>query len=32
MRQVFLDTETTGIKPPDHRVIESGCVEVINRK
>lgn len=32
MRQVFLDTETTGIKPPDHRVIEIGCVEVINRK
>tara|TARA_A100001015_G_scaffold319923_1_gene444516 strand:+ start:1485 stop:2153 length:669 start_codon:yes stop_codon:yes gene_type:complete len=32
MRQIFLDTETTGIKPPDHRVIEIGCVEVINRK
>lgn len=32
MRQVFFDTETTGIKPPDHRVIEIGCVEVINRK
>ena len=32
MRQVFLDTETTGIKPPDHRVIEIGCVEVIGRK
>lgn len=32
MRQVFLDTETTGIKPPEHRVIEIGCVEVIDRK
>lgn len=32
MRQIFFDTETTGIKPPDHRVIEIGCVEVINRK
>lgn len=31
-RQVFLDTETTGLKPPDHRVIEIGCVEVVNRK
>ncbi len=32
MRQVFLDTETTGRKPPEHRVIEIGCVEVIDRK
>lgn len=32
MRQIFLDTETTGLKPPDHRVIEIGCIEVIDRK
>ena len=28
----LLDTETTGRKPPEHRVIEIGCVEVIDRK
>lgn len=33
MRQVILDTETTGLKVEDgHRVIEIGCVEMINRK
>jgi DNA polymerase-3 subunit epsilon len=33
MRQVVLDTETTGINPLDgHRVIEIGCVEMIDRK
>ncbi len=33
MRQVVLDTETTGLDPLDgHRVIEIGCVEVIDRK
>ncbi|MCK7459980.1 DNA polymerase III subunit epsilon [Idiomarina aminovorans] len=33
MRQVVLDTETTGIGPEKgHRVIEIGCVELINRK
>ncbi|WP_404396759.1 DNA polymerase III subunit epsilon [Idiomarina loihiensis] len=33
MRQVVLDTETTGIDPAKgHRIIEIGCVELINRK
>lgn len=33
MRQVILDTETTGIGPElGHRVIEIGCVELIDRK
>lgn len=33
MRQIILDTETTGLEPGDgHRIIEIGCVEVINRK
>lgn len=33
MRQVVLDTETTGIGTElDHRIIEIGCVELINRK
>jgi DNA polymerase III subunit epsilon len=33
MRQVVLDTETTGIDPKQgHRVIEIGCVEMVNRK
>jgi DNA polymerase-3 subunit epsilon len=33
MRQVVLDTETTGLEPSQgHRVIEIGCVELINRK
>ncbi|MCY7293922.1 DNA polymerase III subunit epsilon [Alteromonas sp. a30] len=33
MRQIVLDTETTGIDPKQgHRIIEIGCVEVINRK
>ncbi len=33
MRQIVLDTETTGLKPEDgHRVIEIGCVELINRR
>ena len=32
-RQIILDTETTGLSPEDgHRVIEVGCVEVLNRK
>ncbi len=33
MRQIVLDTETTGIDPNQgHRVIEIGCVELIDRK
>ncbi len=32
-RQVVLDTETTGLDPiQGHRVIEIGCVELINRR
>jgi DNA polymerase-3 subunit epsilon len=32
-RQIVLDTETTGLNPQEgHRVIEIGCVELINRR
>jgi DNA polymerase-3 subunit epsilon len=32
-RQIVLDTETTGLEPEDgHRVIELGCVEMVNRR
>lgn len=32
-RQVILDTETTGLNPEEgHRIIEIGCVEMINRR
>ena len=32
MREIVLDTETTGLKPADgHRVVELGCVELLNR-
>lgn len=32
-RQIVLDTETTGLEPAQgHRVIEVGCVEMINRR
>ncbi|GEK46033.1 DNA polymerase III subunit epsilon [Halomonas pacifica] len=33
MRQIVLDTETTGIDPKEgHRLIEIGCVEMVNRR
>lgn len=33
MRQIVLDTETTGLEPQlGHRIIEIGCVELINRR
>lgn len=33
MRQIVLDTETTGLNPQDgHRIIEIGCVELVNRR
>lgn len=32
-RQIFLDTETTGLSPDSgDRIIEIGCVEMVNRK
>ena len=32
-RQIVLDTETTGLNPQEgHRIIEIGCVELINRR
>jgi DNA polymerase-3 subunit epsilon len=33
MRQIILDTETTGLETSDgHRIIEIGCVELIDRR
>ena len=32
-RQIVLDTETTGLEPSQgHRIIEVGCVELVNRR
>lgn len=32
-RQIVLDTETTGLDPQQgHRIIEIGCVEIVNRR
>jgi DNA polymerase-3 subunit epsilon len=33
MRQIVLDTETTGLDPKlGHRIIEIGCIELVNRR
>jgi len=33
MRQIVLDTETTGLDPSQgHRIIEIGCVEIVDRR
>ena len=33
MRQIVLDTETTGLSPESgHRIIEIGCLELIDRR
>lgn len=33
MRQILLDTETTGLSPAEgHRIIEVGCVEMVGRR
>ena len=33
MRQIVLDTETTGLEPTQgHRIIEIGCIELLNRR
>ncbi len=33
MRQIILDTETTGLDPSQgHRIIEIGCLELLNRR
>src|SRR5262249_1706090 len=30
MREIVVDTETTGLDPADHRIVEIGCVELFN--
>ncbi len=30
MREIILDTETTGLSPVDNRVVEIGCIELVN--
>jgi DNA polymerase-3 subunit epsilon len=30
MREIVLDTETTGLDPATHRIVEIGCIELIN--
>lgn len=33
MRQIVLDTETTGLEPSEgHRIIEIGCIEIVDRR
>jgi DNA polymerase III subunit epsilon len=33
MRQIILDTETTGLEAErGHRIIEIGCIELVNRR
>jgi DNA polymerase-3 subunit epsilon len=33
MRQVFLDTETTGLSPETgDRIVEIGCIEMVSRR
>lgn len=33
LRQIVLDTETTGLSPAEgHRIIEMGCLEMVNRR
>lgn len=32
MRQVVLDTETTGLDAGQHRIIEIGCIEMLDRR
>ncbi len=32
MRQIVLDTETTGLEASEHYIIEIGCVELVNRR
>ncbi|MCA1789257.1 MAG: DNA polymerase III subunit epsilon, partial [Thioalkalivibrio sp.] len=33
MRQIVLDTETTGLETSEgHRIIEIGCLEIVNRR